>query len=109
MLFYTIYMFVGTFLSNLLLKSVDSSVQNIHRIIQVLSCFAHKITPNYYSKLCGTTGLLVFFIKDILEYYGIIVEKKSNAQRVLKTYSDLRDYLLSIKQSVESKADKIVD
>ena len=31
-----------------------------------------KILPNYFSKICGTTGLLLFLIKDALEYCGVI-------------------------------------
>jgi len=43
-----------------------------------------KITPTYYSKLCGTTGILTFLIKNSLEYAGIILEKKPNQLRILK-------------------------
>ena len=35
-----------------------------------------KITPAYFSKICGTTGLFVFFIKDILDFLGISNDKK---------------------------------
>jgi len=43
-----------------------------------------KISPAYYSKLCATTGFLIFLIKDALEYAGIIVDKKPNQSRILK-------------------------
>jgi hypothetical protein len=31
----------------------------------------NKINPNNFSKICGTTGLFVFFIKDAIDYIGL--------------------------------------
>lgn len=35
-----------------------------------------KIAPAYFSKICATTGLFIFLIKDALEYCGIIYQDK---------------------------------
>ena len=47
----------------------------------------NKIIQNYFS-VCGTTRLVVFIIKDIMEFPGLtaIIEKKENAYW---TYSDI--------------------
>ena len=37
----------------------------------------NELTPVYYSKLCPTTGLFDFVVKDALEYIGILEDKKS--------------------------------
>lgn len=51
-----------------------------------------KITPAYFSKICGTTGLFVFFIKDILDYFGISNDKKTKP-KAYWTYKDLIELL----------------
>ena len=67
-----------------------------------------KIVPNYFSKICGTTGLLVFLIKDTLEYCGVIQnDKKTQPARILDnllyykncidTIASFIDYLSGIK------------
>ena len=34
--------------------------------------------PSYYSKICSTTGIVIFLIKDTLEYIGLMsTDKKS--------------------------------
>ena len=58
----------------------------------------NKIVPNYFSKICGTTGLLVFIVKDALEYCGVIInDKKTQPARIL-------DNLLYYKNSIDSLA-----
>ncbi len=42
----------------------------------------HILSPAYFSKTCGTTGLLIFLIRDVLEHCGIIQDKKIIPQRV---------------------------
>ena len=46
-----------------------------------------KINPNYYSNICGTTGLLMFYVKDILEYAGVIIDKKVYPNKVFNAYT----------------------
>lgn len=97
----------GSYLSSLLATGIDDSSKNMNKILTLLGPNGYKITPNYYSKLCGTTGLLVFFIKDVLEYFGIIIDRKSNAKRVLKTFSDLITYLTELKSRGITSIDKL--
>lgn len=37
-----------------------------------------NFSPSYYSSKCVTTGLLIFLLKDVLEYAGILKDKKNN-------------------------------
>ena len=50
--------------------------KNIYKIIHIINGNIGKIIPSYFTKTCGTTGLIVFFIKDILDYTGISNDKK---------------------------------
>lgn len=50
--------------------------KNLYKIIHIINGNIGKIIPSYFTKTCGTTGLVVFFIKDILDYTGISNDKK---------------------------------
>lgn len=41
---------------------------------------AGSFAPSTFNKLCGTTAMIVFLLKDCLEYSGIATEKKFNIQ-----------------------------
>ncbi len=60
----------------------DLSAENCFRVLKLLGNFSSKLTANYFTKICGTTGLFIFVLKDILEYAGIIMEKKSPPARL---------------------------
>ena len=83
-------------------KCIEFSHNKIVLLNKLLVDSKKKINPSYFSKLCGTTGLLVFLIKDALEYCGVIVsEKKTQASRIL-------DNLLYYKNTIETLA-KFID
>ena len=71
-------------------KRIDFSKNNEFQIYMLTKGNYKKILPNYFSNICGTTGLFVFVIKDILEFMGITpkIKKKENA---FWTYSDIAD------------------
>ena len=71
-------------------KKIDFSKNNEYQIYMLTKGHFKKILPNYFSNICGTTGLFVFIIKDILEFMGITpkIKKKENA---FWTYSDIID------------------
>ena len=69
------------------IKKLDFTSENIFKLNKLIGDNIHKITPTYFSKLCGTTGLLLFLLKDCLEYAGIsIVDKKTPIQRIYNNY-----------------------
>ncbi len=53
------------------LGEVNISPENIYKIWNLLGDNVNKINPNNFSKICGTTGLFVFFIKDAIDYIGL--------------------------------------
>ena len=61
----------------------------------------HEVKTNY-SKICGTTGLVIFLIKDALEYCGIIQNDKKNIPSIL-----LKN--LEYLETIEKKVDKYID
>ena len=69
-------------------KKMVVNGNNLYKIYNLVKGNLNKILPNYYSNICGTTGLFVFIIKDILEFLGIShkIKKINNAYW---TYSDI--------------------
>ena len=72
-------------------KKIEINKNNLYKIYYLVKGNLNKIVPNYFSSLCGTTGLFVFIIKDILEFLGISqkIKKKENADNAYWTYSDI--------------------
>ena len=57
-------------------KEIYIDGDNLYQIYKLTQNNINKIYPAYYSKICGTTGLFVFFIKDILDFLGFSNDKK---------------------------------
>ena len=57
-------------------KDIYLSEDNLYFILKIINGNIDKINPRYFSKLCGTTGLFAFLIKDVLDCYGIIGDKE---------------------------------
>lgn len=73
-------------------KDFDFSSENLYKIIKLFEKEINKINPTYYSKICSTTSLFIFLLKDALEYSGIIiVEKKSQLQKIYNNYNYFLD------------------
>ena len=62
-------------IGSLVLNTVDNNLQvkysSIYKVIRFIKGNENKILPGYFSKKCGTTGLFAFFVKDILDAYGL--------------------------------------
>ena len=66
----------GDLLSNIITqKKIVLSGENIYKVYKLANKHINKIVPTYYSKICATTGLFVFFIKDILDFLGFSHDK----------------------------------
>ena len=57
-------------------KKVVLIGDNIYKIYKLIHKNIHKINPAHFSKICTTTGLFVFFIKDILDFLGFSSDQK---------------------------------
>lgn len=66
------------------IKDIVFTDENIYKLVKLVGNDVSKITPGYFSKICGTTGLIIFLVKDAFEYAGIIVEKKTLPARLYK-------------------------
>ena len=83
-----------------LANNFDFSKDNILQIKDIIKGNFDKLKPKYYSKICATTGLIIFLVKDILEYLELTGNNKSNTTLILanlefieKTKSKISSYL----------------
>ena len=60
--------------------------KNILKLKEMAKDNSEKLKPAYFGKICGTTGLFVFLVKDTLEYCGAIEDKKTQASRIKSNY-----------------------
>ena len=66
-----------------MVNNFDFSKENIYQIKNIIKGNEDKLKPKYYSKICSTTGLIIFLVKDILEYLGLNSNNKSNTAIIL--------------------------
>ena len=50
--------------------------RNVYFLNKLIVKRKGKMNPSYYSKLCSSTGLVMFLIKDSLEYCGVMFSEK---------------------------------
>ena len=69
--------------------SVDNfefSVKNIFEVKKLIYGKEDQLKPASFSKICPTTGFVVFLIKDALEYCGVILSTKKNIPSLCLQY-----------------------
>ncbi len=75
-----------------MIPNLNFSNENLFKMHKLLGNNSHKITPTHFSKLCGTTGLFLFLLKDAFEYSGILADSKKtppyNAYKFENYYSE---------------------
>jgi len=71
------------------LQHLNMSDDNLFKLSKIITNKEKLISPNYYSKTCATTGLIIFIIKDVLEYIGVLPDKKTLPTQLLKINSIL--------------------
>ena len=76
--------------------------ENIDKIEKMIKSYKNTIYPSYYSKICGTTGLIVFILKDALEYAGIFYnEKKTPIKRVFHNLEKQMNKIEKLKEFIK--------
>ena len=82
------------------LNNMDCSIENIFNLIKMVNQNNNKdkLNPLFYSKLCPTTGLLIFLIKESLDYLGVLESNKTPPQRLIQIY---KHYLDLNKEKIE--------
>ena len=83
-------------------NNFDFSIRNIFELKRIVNGNEDKIKPTIFSKICGTTGLIIFLIKDSLEYCGIFHSNKKNIPCLLLKY-------LEYIQEILNKVDNYID
>jgi hypothetical protein len=75
------------------LNEMDCSIENIFNLMKIVNKNNNKekLNPIYYSKLCPTTGLLIFIIKESLDYLGVLESNKTPPQRLIQIYQHYID------------------
>jgi hypothetical protein len=64
----------------------DFSPKNIYKIKKLINGKEDKLKPLIYENICKTTGLVIFIIKDSLEYCGVVQNNKKTKPKVLLNY-----------------------
>ena len=83
----------GSVVLNMLNNEVVISYKMIYKVIKVLKGNVMKISPGFFSKKCGTTGLFTFFVKDVLDSYGLLIEEGKMNNEMYWTYVKVKDIL----------------
>ena len=88
------------------IEECDYSHKVILLIEKMIKGKKEEIIPSNYTKICSSTGLLIFLIRELMEYCGIIIDpKKTQISRIynnLKFYKNLEDTLSGFIQSIEN-------
>lgn len=50
--------------------------ENLYKVYKLIEKDLYKFNSGYFSKLCGTTGIFIFYIRNILDFLGFTNEKK---------------------------------
>ena len=50
--------------------------ENLYKVFHLIEKDIHKFCSGYFSKLCGTTSIFIFYIKDILDFLGFSNDTK---------------------------------
>ena len=82
-------------------NKIDIGGNNLYQLYKLVYKDLNKIAPQYFSKICGTTGLFVFIIKDVLDFVGISNVDKCH-EKVYWTY-------VNIIESINKKINYIKD
>ena len=48
----------------------------LYKVFHLIEKDIHKFCSGYFSKLCGTTSIFIFYIKDILDFLGFSNDTK---------------------------------
>jgi len=95
-------------IGDFIMKSISSfnfSTENVYCVSKILGNDTSKMTSNNYSKLCYTTGMLIFCIKDALEYSGIISDRKTP----LIKFINLMEYKIECFESIQNRLNNFIE
>ena len=97
----------GSVVLNMLNNEIVISYKMIYKVIKVLKGNVMKISPGFFSKKCGTTGLFTFFVKDVLDSYGLLIEEGKMNNEIYWTYVKVKDILKGYLTHIEMVVNKL--
>ena len=87
-----------------MLTQLNFSEENLRLVNNIYKeCMDKFSIPKYYNNLCPTTGIFFFLVKEILEYCGILVGKKTSIPLIYKRL----DYELKLTKKNEEKLNRM--
>lgn len=100
---------IGDFFKNMV-NEFEFSEDNIFQIKKIIKGNEEKLKPKYYSQICATTGLVIFLVKDILEYLGLYLNTNKgcpvfvlmNLEFLEKVKTKLPNYLKFLKSLINT-------
>ena len=96
---------LGDFILNLI-DDFSFDEENLNKMRKMVNKYKSKISPSYYTKICGTTSLIVFILKDALEYCGILInERKTPIKRIYENLireKEIINRLKNMKKEVQN-------
>ena len=84
------------------ISEFDFTNENIYKLKKLTKGYEEKLKPTNYEKICETTTLFTFIIKDALEYCGIIYNKEKNNPGITISFLEfIREKLNDIKKYID--------
>jgi len=97
---------IGSFINNYS-NELNFSTENIFAISKIIGNDLSKMTAPSYTKICPTTGLVFFLIKDALEYSGIIIDKKTPVIKIMNLLEYNLEFYSSKNDRLQNKILKL--
>ena len=92
---------IGDMLINIVKDNkIDVSEDNLYKVYILVKDKLDIIVPSHFNKICSTTPLITFYIKDILNFLGISTDEDDIKQNGYWTYT-------FIINAIEKKINKI--
>lgn len=92
----------GLFVQNLI-NHFDLSDHNLQVVLSISRPYLNIFMPSYFTKICSTTALVVFALKDILEIIGLGVtnySKNQNKKNKIIKLQQIRKKIDKLKQKI---------
>lgn len=72
-------------------KSFDFSSENIYAIYRISYNKDKRLASSNFTKTCPTTGIMIFLIRETLEYIGIFIHQKypPTANKLARLYQSI--------------------
>ena len=94
---------IGTFFVSSA-KQFCFDTKNVYKLKQIIEPIKNKMLPSYFSKICGTTSLVTFILKDALEFCGALVnEKKTHPEKIVENLKYEKDVVLNKLKLLKNK------